>query len=209
MAWVAIENFNSYSDGNLSFNNGGSGWSAAWGGGSDNEVFDVQATQVYEGAKAIENITTAEATIERDLTTSVSAGKWYFAMRSSSNSVGLIYLTFRDSVTANIFHIRLDSNGYIRHSHEGQAATNLMTYNADQWYVIEVDFIGGSTDTVDVRIHDGNSWNGPYNKSTYASGGNITRVTMGRGAAGTFNGYWDIITPTNPVVDFIPKILST
>ena len=63
MSWTAIENFNSYADGDLNGENGGSGWSGAWSGSVN---YDIQGTTTYEGAKAVVNSTNVNADIQRE-----------------------------------------------------------------------------------------------------------------------------------------------
>ncbi len=196
MAWVAEENFNSYGDGDLHGENGGSGWATAWSGSTN---FDVQGTTVYEGAKAVENTTNAGVTISRNLSSTVTAGTWYMAVRSGSNDTGFAYWQFKDTTTASIFAIGLDSNGQITYSREGLGRTNIQAYSANQWYVIKLTY-SAAGETMDVDIHDGTSWSGDYNLVPYTLGDDHILTAILGHTAQAFNSYHDIITATDPTV---------
>src|SRR3990167_10083245 len=90
MAWVADADFNGLTDGNLTGQAGGSGWSNNWGdvGSFNPDNTNVQGTTVYEGAKAVRNADGLSA-IGRTLTTALTAG-----------NTGVIYLALRRTKTA-------------------------------------------------------------------------------------------------------------
>ena len=80
--WSATDNFDSYSNGDLNTQNGGTGWSAAWSGATS---YDVQGTTTYSGAKAVQFVHAAgDQQIDRTLTTVVNAGIVSIRMRKET-----------------------------------------------------------------------------------------------------------------------------
>lgn len=202
MAWVAVENFNSYSDGDLNGENGGSGWSGAWSGDVD---FDVQGTTVFEGVKAVTGVG-ANGNITRTLTTAVNTGTAYFSMRH--NGTGDATFSFQNSSSTIIVRIQFASSNITTFNNE--TVVDLVTsYNTSQWYTFEVIFNGNNT--FDIRVYDGTSWVGDNDGLSYDFGstGDADKVNLNQGGTGT--AFWDDITPTNPFPDttFIPKIIMS
>lgn len=198
MAWTAVEDFNSYSDGDLPGNNGGSGWSGAWSGSAN---FDVQGTTVYEGAKAIENTTSSN--VSRSLTTALSGDghKVYVAHRRTANNSGQSVIGFDNSVPVHRVTIVFNASGNI----VGDGTTILAGYSANTWYVLRVT-LNTDADTYTVA----------YSTDAYGSVGTFSSespaITMG-GASSTDitaifldidvggDGYWDYISGSNPFVE--------
>ncbi len=79
MAWVAVETFESYANGNdLNTLNGGSGWSNAWSTTTGSKYF-ISSTTPYQGSLCVRGAT-INTNADRALSVSVSAGIVYFAM---------------------------------------------------------------------------------------------------------------------------------
>lgn len=141
MAWVATADFNGLTTATLNGQGGGSGWSANWGttGSFNPNNWTVQATTVYEGAKAITCST--GATIERTLTTTLSGDGniMYFAMRASGTFSDIPNgLVFRASGDATRVKIDFNTNGNITLEAGASTITLVSSYAANTWYVFRV-----------------------------------------------------------------------
>ena len=81
---ATTDNFNSYSDGVLNGENGGSGWNSIWTGSN---AFEVQGTVTYEGAKAVRVIQGVgqEPTINRSFSPKTS-GTLHWAQRKDADA---------------------------------------------------------------------------------------------------------------------------
>lgn len=155
MAWVAVDNFDSYSDGDLNGDNGGSGFSGAW---SADLTYDVQGTTVYQGTKAV---TCAGVNVDaiRTLTTGVSSGIVKIALRSTqfANNVGGFVL--RESGSSKI-RATLEV-GAIRLQNGAQSASVdiVPSASANTWYEIHIE-IDAANDRARARLVNGQwtSW---------------------------------------------------
>lgn len=188
-AWVATDDFESYSNGDLNGQSGGTGWSGAWSGST---AFDVQGTTVYEGTKAVK-ATNPNGVIDRILTTGTNSGTVYFALRrSGTTNDGTV--DFRASGT-NKIRISLNDNN-IRAYDNSSFNTILTGFATDTWYLFEVIY----TDTsYTIKYHDGASWSSSYGPYTIDSG-NVTGIRLSGGGSGTGDIYWDYIGDTDPTV---------
>lgn len=192
-ATFPTENFNSYAAGDLSGNNGGTGWSAAWGTtGGCNVLYDVQTSVVQEGANAVGSLTAgADTECFRDLT---------------ANSTDLLVWSWRhrkESATTRDFSQFLNSSGDHQHSIEfrttGQISiiddttqTNIQAYTADTWYQMETEF-DYTNEQFRIRF-DAGSWSAVYKMRNYTT---VAHTNTGRirfsQAYDTINftSYWD------------------
>lgn len=199
MAWVAVENFDSYSDGDLAGENGGTGWSGAWANGAV-EVLDVAGTQTYQGAKAVtDNSAVNNSFYTRDLTSAVSGDGniVYFAMRKGSTSSGLLNINIRNSGSGNRAEVRFNTSGNL--VLVGTTTVTLLAgYSADTWYAIRLTF-NVTAGTATAAYNSGSGWSSESSAVTMNNSGNIDRIALGRDA-GTSTDYWDIITATDPTV---------
>lgn len=189
MAWVAEDDFDSYSTGDLNTKNGGTGWSGAWSGDTD---FDVVTTAPYEGANHVTAVN-ANGNITRSLTTSVTSGVVYFAMRSTTGG-GDAQIDFKNAGTVLRFSMR-DSSGNKALAMAAVNTTIISGFSTSIWYLFEVTFNGD--DTFNVRYHDGSSWSTPVTNLASGSAGAITSIGLNHGGAQTV--YHDYISPTNPL----------
>jgi len=203
MAWTAVENFDSYSDGDLAGNNGGSGWSGAWANGAV-EVIDVNGTQTYQGAKSVtDNSAVNNAFYTRDLTSAVTGDGniVYLAMRKGSTSSGLLNVSIRNSGSGNRAEVRFNTSGNLVLVGT-TTATILAGYSADTFYAIRLTFnvtAGTSTAAYSTgTFGGGGSWSSESSAVTMNNSGNIDRIGLGRDA-GTSTDYWDYISGTDPL----------
>jgi hypothetical protein len=196
MTWVAEDNFDSYPNGDLTGNNGGTGFSGAWGAGA---AYDVQGTTTYQGAKAITQ-TAANQQITRTLTTDVATGTLYIAMRANSTMI--------NNSGDGTFRL-LDTGGSVRvlvgyHSNtfkygSGGSLVTLFTPAADTWYLIEIELVTGGD--YKLRYHNGTSWSTQTAAlPEYAGSGLAVRtVAFNCGGVSGATSLFDYISPTNPI----------
>lgn len=143
-AWVAVDNFNSYSDGELGGDNGGTGWSDAWeaifGSG-----FMVEGSVTNEGAKAISFSDSVQsiAWYKRDLTQSVSSGIVSFAMRLNDLDNSDVEASFTDTSFEH-GRVRMGNSGaLILSTNDGEAVLrDNGFFFANVWYTIHVEIDG-------------------------------------------------------------------
>jgi len=189
MAWIATDDFNSYSAGDLGTLNGGSGWSAGWvdGGGT----ISVATDAAYEGINGVTAAASAAALYTRAITTAVTAGTMYVNMKSSSTS-SVFYFILTESGNGRMY-IKFDSDGNIKIYDNGSATYQTITaYAANTWYQIAINW--------DTAVQ-ANKYRASVNNSAYTSyytvtGGtftNITGVILERDNT-VGNVYWDRIS---------------
>lgn len=200
-AFAVSDDFESYSVGDLTGGNGGSGWSAAWSG---NVLYDVQNTVVYEGSKAVSNVMTANQShsITRDLTSEVS-GDFYVAWRRTNVANSCGYFILREGASAR---------GYLKLPCTGSSGNQLIYNNsvpayetvasslvANTWYILHVQF-DASTDQYRARIYSSGAWGSYTAYKGMVAGSGISRIEIlhegEASTAGTM--YVDKITTTDP-----------
>lgn len=195
MAWVAEDTFDSYSDGDLHGNNGGTGWAGAW---NADGAYDVEGTTVYQGAKAVTGVN-ANANASRTLSSSTDSGVIYFALRMSTHGAGTGDAAFDLRTNGGADNrirtqFRGDS-GNVTISDGGGVATIITGFDAGTFYLFEVTFDAGNNHSV--RYHNGVNWSvsaGPY---AAANNGSIDTVIFNGGSNQTM--FYDYISPTNPI----------
>lgn len=157
-AFAITDAFDGYADGDLTGENGGSGWSAAWTG---NTRYDVQGTTVYQGSKAVTEAVGANQShvISRDLSSETS-GDFYVAWNVSTVSGACGYFILREGASGRGY-LRLPctaSSGApdIYDSNPGSYDDITTGLSANTWYVLHVQF-DTTTDQYRARIYNG-SW---------------------------------------------------
>lgn len=201
MAWVAEENFDSYSNGNLVGNNGGSGWSGAWTGST---VTQVEGTTVFQGTKAVSATNGNANTPARALTTAVSSGVMYIAFRRdvTTGDSGWRVLT-GSSVWMSCF--MESSNIEINHS---LGTLNLVTgYSTGVWYVFELTILTNATFSVRVNA-GGAGWQASSGVLIPQNIGDVGSVALTCGGGAGSNGFWDYISATNPYPETAIKTID-
>lgn len=186
--WTYEQNFNGLSSGNLS---GQDEWSGP-------RVFYVQDSVTYEGAKAVEIIggPGTDEWARRDIT-GISDGLVYIAMRRNNTDDGNTVVALRDSGT-DVMLVKFDATGYYR-IRSDTAWVNVATYNADQWYVVAIEFDDlAQNDKYRTRIHDGSSWSSWSNwENTLNSYSDIDQILfMVDSVTNGVTAYWDRISAT-------------
>lgn len=199
MAWVATDNFDSYSNGDLNGGSGGSSWSTNWSGSTS---FDVQGTTVYQGSKAITNTNNGEVSIQRTFS-AVSDGVVYFAVRKTSNSAGGFLISLRNSSDSSRGYVFFDNSSNII----AGTGTVLSGYSANTWYVIRLTFnatlgtysAAYSTDAFGTA----GTFSADSTPAVMGNTGDITRIQFAHdydGGTGVTS-YFDYISPTSPFVE--------
>lgn len=212
MAWTATDNFNSYSNGDLAGENGGSGWSGAWSNGAT-ALINVVDSPVYEGAKSIELNTTDNTFYTRDLTTAISTNGniLYMVLRRTSTSSGEIANSIRNSSTGNRVGIKMNASGNI--TLVGTTTVTLKTgYSANTWYAIRLTFnVIANTATAAISegtYQTGGTWGSESSAVTMNESGDIDRIGIG-GDVGTGQDFMDYISGTDPLTAVGPANLKT
>ena len=194
MAWVATDDFNSYSDGSINGDNGGSGWSAGWVLASG--AIDVQGTTVYEGAKAVTANTSSADLASRALTSTVTVGTMYIAMRASATTV-IGFTVLEGGAGTGKMYIKFDSDGNIKIFDNGAGSyQTIQAYSANTWYIIGIDF----DNTGQPNKYRANVNGGAYSSYYTVNGGSYTSISHVRLETDTGTGsvFWDRISDTYP-----------
>jgi len=199
-AWAGIDNFDSYGDGDLHGESGGSGWSDAWGGST---AYDVQGTTTFGGStKAVQHDTSSTGTIVRTLTSSVDSGDLYYAIRTDDASLDGIQFEIQDGATLG-GAVSFENDGgatyQIRVSTHA-VADILESLAADTWYIININFVSSTQFKVRAKV-EGGSFNAYSSDLTYINSVNnpdrldMTSFPIG---SGQVNLYIDEIGTTDP-----------
>lgn len=202
MSWTAEETFDSYSDGNLGGNNGGTGWSGAWA--ASTPELQVQGTTVYQGTKAVSCASAGGSNPfhSRNLTTAISGdgNKVYLVIRRSSTSTGELSFTLRNQSNGSRVAVRLNASGNL--TLVGTTTVTVITgYTANQWYAIRLTFnVTGNTATLAYSTSayaSGGSWSSDSSAVTMTNSGNVDQIGLGGDGGSTI--YYDYISGTDPL----------
>lgn len=205
MTWVATADFNGLTNGDLNGQGGGSGWSANWSG---NTEFDVEGGTVFEGTKAVEDVTNASRTISRDLTSSTTSGVLYVALRKSTTSA--VTWSFRLQATGTIlFSIDMDGSSQLAIANglfSNQVLVNPFSINT--WYTIRVTFDSSNVTAAYSTAAFGAAANWSAESPAYGrNSGSVNRVLISR-STGVANCYIDYISDTSPFVETSVKTVD-
>lgn len=193
MAWVAEDTFDSYPNGDLAGNNGGSGWAEAWGATVSDADYDVQGTTTFNGsAKAVQIDSAGGGNIMRIITTPVTSGVVYVAMRGLELA-GDTSTDFMVDASNIGFRITFLDSGVVRCTSGAGHQELIATFSTAVFYLFEATLNGD--DTYDIRYHNGTSWSSSFDGLAYEVGGDIDRVRFNNGA---MNAVYDYISPTDP-----------
>ena len=189
MAWVATENFDSYSDGDLSGENGGSGWGGAWS--SAQTTFEVQGSVVQGGTKAMRFVSALDGDgITRPLAVDVDTGNVQFYVRRA-DKVGVVQIILRDSGNSGVIRVDFENTaagGDIVLNPPTDNIELLADFALDTWYLIEME-VNCTGDSHRARV-DGGTW------STA-----VTDFDPGAGEVNNFFTRTDQATVTNAYID--------
>lgn len=200
MAWVAEEPFNNASDTGLDGSSGGSGWSVAWGGAgtikSNESEFKLDTTVVLEGNRSCHiDCASVGAYIERLLTTAVTAGTVYFALRAAQTDA-TFHVILCEGSGASRMGVELSSDGNIKMLRSTGWST-LQAYSANTWYRFAIDFDDGGANPNSSRVRIDN---GAYSSWQLVSSSNFTNIScvqLEHTAAVGKDFYLDYLTATD------------
>lgn len=196
MAWTGVENFDSYSTGDLAGGSGGSGWSTNWSNGASAQIV-VSTTVSDTGSNSVQISNASGNTFYTRNYTASTSGDVYFAMYKTSTTAPLSKVTFRNASGGEVGSIGLDNAGNIEmRDNTPPAFVDVGTYTANTWYYFHVNY-DTSTGKYKARwttTGTWGSWTAEYDlKNTSAW------TTLGIGADSTSNHtYVDSITDTDP-----------
>lgn len=206
MAWVATDNFESYSNGDLNGGNGGSGWSGAWSGST---VFDVtDANTPANGSKHISSVleSDSEVTIDRSLTTAVTSGTMYISIRinrTAGQRRANVYIYRGTTLLARIFFYdgnvgttTIDALYWNGSTNAWQNLASGITNNTYTRIGIEVDN-GTQGNKYRVSVNNGtpSSWLTFVSNASMSTGiDKVTLSDLGNNGSGTGTIYFDEIS---------------
>lgn len=160
-SFVGEDNFESYTAGaDLDGGSGGSGWSGNWSATASVVTVTDTESEIYIPTQGIDITTTSgEKTATRSFT-AASDGSIYVAFMRKSGLTGADGGISILSGANWIGYISLNSDGNIKQYYgTGWATNNIQTYNADQWYVVNIEWNDATQDNkYRVRVHDGSGW---------------------------------------------------
>ncbi len=199
MTWIAEDNFDSYSDGDLNGENGGSNWSGAWSGDGE---FDVQDGLIIEGTKTVK--VTHDSGNNFNMVrsfTALTVGLVYVTVRRSTNSNGNFYVILREGGTSRVF-IRIGADGNISIFDNGIGDYQVIqAYSANTNYRIGIEFNNPSQ----ANKARANVDNGTFTSWYTVNGGSYTNLDTIRfnatDSSSAVDAYFDYISP-----DFVSSV---
>ncbi len=167
-AFAGVDNFDSYSNGDLNGNSGGSGWSTAWAGDT---TFDVQGSVTYNSsakAMGVVSNTSAEDDILRTFP-GTDSGDFYFALRTNTTTVTSDYCSIEiwNGATFGGVLAQLNLGTTELRTYDGSFHA-LTTFSADTWYIINVNFVSTTQFKVRWKV-GGGSFSSFTSDMTYTS----------------------------------------
>lgn len=201
MAWTAAQDFNEVSDGNLTGNASGTGWSVAWAGAGTTNLndteFKVDTVAVLEGTRAVHiDCASTSAYIQRSLTTPISAGTVYFYIRAAQTNRQCLFKLSENTGTDKML-IAFKTDGNIGIYDNGSASyVAIQAYSANTWYLIAIDFNDGTNN----NQYRASVNNGAYTSYKTVNGGSYSTIGffgIEHSATSGADFYMDYITGTN------------
>lgn len=192
---VPVDNFESYSAGDLTGGNGGTGWDAAWSG---SVIFDVSTTTPFTGSNCINATSPSGAPrISRTFTAiSTDGSEFTVSMRSPVTNLRVGYFIWSSTVVGGpdaMIQLYLGSNGQIRILSD-VTLTNIQAYSADTWYTIKTE-ITFSTEKHRISI-DGGAYGSSLDvaNSTFYAWASVDTIKLDS-TDDVNNAKWDDIGP--------------
>lgn len=140
-AWDPTDNFDSYADGDLDSNNGGTGWSGAWSAGAAIDIANAPAGG--QGGKAVTSVSQAGGNnVDRSITTKVTDGTLSFQIYiTSATPSANLYINWLDGATKKI-QIRITKTGGALQANNNTTWTDILgsAISANTWYTIKIRF---------------------------------------------------------------------
>ena len=195
MAWVAEENFDSYSTGDLDTKNGGSGWSAAWVATSG--TMTVSTGEFLNSPNSVLTSNAGGGYYTRVLTSTFSTGVLYFAAYMAAGAAGFVF-NLRDGGLSTM-GITLTAGGDIQILRRTPSISWLTvgTYSDDTMYIFEMD-IDITSDQYRIRWkEEGGSYGSYTSYVTPRTTNAIDRVTLNANSGATAK-YFDALSASDP-----------
>lgn len=176
MAFPLVDNFNSYSDGNL---NGQGSWTVGTG------TVEIQGTTVKEGTKAVKlTCAGAEAQAYKSVSGTTSGTQTFYVRPTVTTGFGRFVLCTSDDQA----YVRFDDSGKIIWKHGGGgAASEIMSYSANQWYGVKFVIDDATHYHVVIKEEDGTETSTASDTSVFGdSFANLTKMCIDPTATGDF-----------------------
>lgn len=201
-AYAGIDDFESYSVGNLNGGNGGSGWFAVWvNAGLQYQVESSVTLGTSTRAVLVDNPPN-NTTASRILSSSVNSGEQYFAFRRASGSGGYGGLDFLSGGPLGVGSLLggIQNDGSNIGAFGGSGGGTIFASPADDtWYIVHVVFLTSTTFKARAKV-SGGSFGSYCADATYIGGGSNPDTIEFRvgssGGAGKF--YFDALGITDP-----------
>lgn len=137
-----VDNFDSYTDGDLN----GQG---SWSGSTD---FDIQGSVVQAGAKAVAHTAAASGNILKSFTGAASGTQSIYGRVASTAISGLWMVRLYEGAAARIF-IQTDGAGNLSYN-DGGGLVTIGAITADTWFKLDIEW-QASDDTARYRLDNG------------------------------------------------------
>lgn len=205
MAWVATDDFDSYTNGaTVPTLNGGTGWSAGYINDFQGTNCTISNSAPYQGANAMSVASGTDGVVRRDLASAVSGtgNIFYFAFKKSTTTAGQTVFYLKNGGNANTrLKVQLGSSGNLELV--GATTVTVMTsFSANTWYAIRVTFDVTANTAVCAfstnAFGPGGSFSADSSAVTMSSTGNIDSVTLSQEAGTAIVSGFDYISPTSP-----------
>jgi len=197
-AYAGIDTFDTYSDGDLTGENGGSGFSGAWSGSTG---YDVQGVTTFGGSSKAVDLDTANVEIDRTLSATIDSGDMYFAIRyDGADGSGASSVQLLDGTTFGM-SVQLRDDGSPRRLIVASSVgiTELLaTAVSTTWYIVNVNFLSSTTFKVRFKAEGGSfsAFTGTLTYSNTVSNPGVVRLAHSNGIVDNF--FWDEIGTTDP-----------
>ena len=195
-----IDNFNSYSDGDL---NGQGSWSGS-------TLFDVEGTTVQEGTKAVSNVSATGGEIAKGFTIQANGVQRFYIRQvdgTLADNSGTFQLKEGATVIVQLFRWSTSNGSDLRYQTGASTYTNFGTLTSGNWFYVDIEW-RSSDKYIRYSFNGGafTSWVAPVNNFT--SG--IDTVVLQRYNAGTGETNFDNFTDQTPATantsNFFPFI---
>lgn len=195
MAWTAIDDFESYSPGNLAGGSGGSGWTGNWTNAATQQIV-VSTSQAYDGVNSAQISNASGNTFYTRAVSSVTSGDVYFAMYKVATNAPTSAFTLRNTVAT--MSVQLDNAGNIQvlRRTPSLAHVTVGSYTANTWYYFHLEF-DTTSDQYRVRWTTDGTWGSWTSYYTPRNTNNITLVGLGADSTSSHT-YIDGITNADP-----------
>ncbi len=142
-AYAATDSFDTYSNGDLTGNNGGSGFSAGWSG---NAAYDVQSSITFNATtKAVSVAGVGTESITRAMSAGADSGNLYFAIRKDGNDDQLTFDFKSGATLAGGVGLTHNSSTGVDLIVYGTAAETFTGLAQNTWYIVNVELLSATT----------------------------------------------------------------